>query len=128
MCIDIDTLEPNGYYGKDCSLKGCKNDCGNVPGEKPIGECIQDFPFAYCRCFEENRMGGDDCSKVFCLNDCSGHGNCSALGVCNCLDTFYGEDCSVQVLPIYEKGAVFLQKKVIWAAMGLQIVLYFIIN
>lgn len=64
----------NGYYGKDCSMRKCKNNCGNVEGEDPIGECIQDFPFAYCRCFEENKRGGDDCSKIFCLNDCAGHG------------------------------------------------------
>ena len=109
-CQDADGV-PNGFYGRDCSLVGCKNNCSNVPGEEPVGECIQDYPFAYCRCFEELRRGGDDCSKKFCLNDCAGNGVCNDEGMCDCDDTWYGTDCSVQVFELME-GAL-------WQRLGL---------
>lgn len=113
---------PNEYFGKDCSLRSCKNDCGNVEGEDPIGECIQDFPFAYCRCFEENKRGGDDCSKIFCLNDCAKNGICQEDGTCECEETFFGEDCSIQVLPVmYEAGANRLWKVIGAMAVSLAV-------
>lgn len=105
-CHDVDGV-PTGYYGKDCSLHGCRNNCGNIPGQKPIGRCIQDYPFAYCKCFEENRRGGDDCSIVFCLNNCSGHGQCNTDGNCECDERWYGEDCSIRVLRIYAGSLYF---------------------
>lgn len=88
-------------FGYDCSLRSCINNCGNKENEEPIGECIQDYPYAYCRCFEENKRGGDDCSKIFCLNNCGGNGECNEEGICVCDDTFFGEDCSIQVLQIF---------------------------
>ena len=103
MCQDA-AGNPNEYYGKDCSLVGCVNNCGNVYGELPIGECVQDFPMAYCKCYEENKRGGDDCSKIFCLNDCSGHGTCDDDGICSCVENYYGEDCSVLIMPFFVGG------------------------
>ena len=32
-----------------------------------------------------------------CVNDCSGHGTCSAVGVCTCEPAFTGEDCSYEL-------------------------------
>ena len=108
-CQDADG-NPNDFYGKDCSIRGCKNNCGNEPGMTPIGECIQDFPFAYCKCFEEQKRGGDDCSKIFCLNDCANHGECNEEGICECEETFYGEDCSLMILDIMTASKYFTRK------------------
>mmetsp|Transcript_38513 Transcript_38513/g.58619 ORF Transcript_38513/g.58619 Transcript_38513/m.58619 type:complete len:92 (-) Transcript_38513:26-301(-) len=89
----------------------------------PVGECVQDFPTAYCRCFEENRRGGDTCSEVFCLNNCSGHGGCIE-GMCACETDYLGEDCSVLVKPIFEGGNSYLREKIVIVALGFVAILY----
>ena len=79
-------------------MRSCPNNCSNTFNET-FGTCVQDYPYGYCKCHEWKRRGGDDCSITFCLNDCSGRGTCID-GVCKCKNNFFGEDCSIFVIPI----------------------------
>mmetsp|Transcript_13162 Transcript_13162/g.25516 ORF Transcript_13162/g.25516 Transcript_13162/m.25516 type:complete len:1478 (+) Transcript_13162:39-4472(+) len=99
----------NKFWGPDCGLPACPNNCGShgLCKKSGIGEA---------KCFCEEGFSGDDCSKVDshnvaaaltrgvqCHDGCSGHGKCEApklpshkFGTCNCLPGFGGATCSVE--------------------------------
>lgn len=47
-------------------------------------------------------LGGDcDLTNRVCnlKHNCSGNGICDSKGICNCSATFFGDDCSQQIIP-----------------------------
>ena len=107
-----------GWTGADCSTRACPSNCSY-----PFGTCdlldatCKCAPGRYgfdcsvgdgvsvrtchldgrcdaktARCFAGYK--GADCERAVCLDGCSGHGNCTAPGVCDCAPGFGGIGCA----------------------------------
>jgi hypothetical protein len=90
-------------YGSDCSKGGCvigktcSDRCHGETGEclEIVEECAEGFSGTDCEVCEEATYGEScegDCDP---RSTCSGHGRCRGRGVCECLPTWSGMNCSV---------------------------------
>ena len=83
------------FFGSDCSLKKCKNECHNH------GVC--NVKTGLCKC--DRFFGGEDCRDFLagnqkCSKNCSFNGICNEQGVCECFVGFEGKECQKKTLGV----------------------------